>query len=57
MKKKGLGILLVVLGGLSLLLLLAQIVDFYPIQNRYLYGAVVFMAVAFPSFGFRLIRK
>ncbi|MDE5419984.1 hypothetical protein L3049_18500 [Labilibaculum sp. DW002] len=59
MKKiyKPLGILLIVLGIISMLLLLAKGIFSCEIDHHYLLGLLVFMAVAFPSFGIQLIRK
>ena len=59
MKKiyKPLGILLLIIGIISMLLLLAKGFHFLEIENSRLFGALVFVAVGFPSFGIQLIRK
>ncbi|MDQ2178883.1 hypothetical protein [Marinifilum sp. D714] len=54
---KSLGILLVIFGVISMLLLLAKGFNFYQLENRYLFGALVFVAITFPAFGIKLLRK
>ncbi|MPQ48407.1 hypothetical protein GCQ56_15490 [Marinifilum sp. N1E240] len=56
-KYKSLGIVLVVLGLLSMLLLLVKASDFYEMEGRYLFASLVFLGTLLPAVGFRLIRR
>jgi len=56
-KNKMIGYLFFIFGLISILLLLAKGFHFYKIDNDYVFALIVFIAILFPTIGFKFIKK
>ena len=56
-KYKMTGYLFFIVGLISILLLLAKGFHFYKIDNEYVFALIVFIAILFPTIGFKFIKK